>query len=482
MYKQITLSSIRTKQLIYRRLSMMLTLLVLLTTQAYPVTAAPGAETAAGSLAGAVDWLEPRGLNVVDLVGLVPEDHLKNAILVYETGRGLLQYESGQRTGDTVVVNAIVNPRYFVDNGVTFSKFSCLGQPGVYDQWPSPTPASTLRVYDQSGAEITSNAVVYIPIGSGQVQPNLGSSSYMRYTEQSAQSVQFAQDGSVILPANQGCVVIIRGQYNNFRAKFTLTAPQQVNVTVLGSESFSFHSYIGEGNSGQLGSLNDQMRGRYGNRHDKFQLNPPAGSEYVLVNYPPTPIDPYAGQDAVTYSLPGSGTYRIARSGNDLSVDHLNTMGLALYGQWQDRDQRGGEYLTFFSDGARISVPEYFLPAGVPYDACMTNGGCSSSLLDRVYNATMTMSVHYYKVERIVDGLTRIPLRQVGDSWQPGRSRAVTAAGAIQTAAKQEAMLFLPIVFTLQEVPNLPGDDATGCPCGWFTADGRMVDYIAPAN
>jgi hypothetical protein len=275
-------------------------------------------------------------------------------------------------------------------------------------------------------------------------------------------------------------VVIVRGQYNNFRAQFTVTAPQQVRVTVMGSESFSFHSYIGVGASGLFGSLNSQMHGRYGNRHEKFQLNPPAGSEYLLVNFPPTPIDPYAGQDAVTYSLAGSGSYRIARSGNDLSVDHLNTMGLALYGQWQDVDQKGGEYLTFFSDGNRIGVPEYFLPAGVAYDPCMTNGGCSNSLLDRIYNATMTMNVYYYKVERIVDGLTRIPLRQVGNSWKPGLSLA--AGGDVQAAANQEEKLFLPIVFTLDDTPTLPGDDPSGCPCGWFTADGRMVDYIEPAN
>ncbi|MEZ4733015.1 MAG: hypothetical protein R3E79_38455 [Caldilineaceae bacterium] len=466
----------------YRRLALTLVLFALLFSQSFPTVATVYAEEASESATGAADWLEPRGINVVDLVGLVPEDHLQNAILVYETGRGLLQYESGQRSGDTVVINARVTPRYFIDNGVTFSKFSCLGQPGVYDQWPAPAPAATLRVYDQNGVDITANTAVYIPIASGQVQPNVGSSGYMRYAEQGAQPVQFAQDGSVILPANQGCVVIVRGQYNNFRAQFTMTAPQQIRVTALGSETFSFHSYIGVGSSGLLGSLNGQMNSRYGDRHEKFQLTPPAESEYVLVNYPPTPIDPYAGQDAVTYSLPGSGTYRIARSGNDLSVDHLNTMGLPLRGQWQDSDQKGGDYLSFFSDGVRISTPEYFLPAGIPYNACMTDGGCSDNLLDQIYNATMELKVHYYKVDRIVDGLTRTPLRQVGPAWRPGRALAATQANATQANAKQEEMLYLPIVFTIEETVNLPGDDTSGCPCGWFTADGRMVDYIAPAN
>jgi len=447
----------------------------LMVTQAYPVAA----DTTAPTTVPNVDWLEPRGINVVDLVGLVPEDHLKNAILTYETGRGLLQYESGQRTGDTVVINTRVTPRYFVDNGVTFSKFSCLGQPGVYDQWPSPAPAATLRVYDPAGAEITAITVLLIPIGTGQVLPNQGSSSYMRYTEQAGVAPQFAADGSVILPANQGCVVIIRGQYNNFGAQFTTTVPPQIQVTVLGSETFNFKSYIGVGSSGLLASLNDQMQGRFGTRHDKFRLSPPAESEYILVNYPPTPIDPYAGQDAVTYGLAGSGTYRIARGGNDLSVDHLNSMGLPLYGQWQDSDQGGGDYLNFFSDGVRLGSPEYFLPPGIAYDACMTNGRCSSTLLDQIGNTTVPMTVYYYKVTRAVDGLTRIPLRQVGNSWRPD---GALAARNVRAAARLDAQLFLPIVFgeVQKPPPNLPPDDASGCPCGWFTADGRMVDYIKP--
>jgi len=475
MNMQITRMSTSTGKRLGRYLALALAVFALMVTQAYPVAAVAMADTTAPT----ADWLEPRGINVVDLVGIVPEDHLKNAILTYETGRGLLQYESGQRTGDTVVINTRVTPRYFVDNGVTFSKFSCLGQPGVYDQWPSPVPASTLRVYDPAGADITASTVLIIPIASGQVSPSQGSSGYMRYPEQGGVAAQFAQDGSVILPANQGCVVIIRGQYNNFRAQFTTIAPQQIQVTVLGSETFNFKSYIGVGSSGLLASLNEQMNRRFGTRHDKFQLSPPAESEYVLVNFPPTPIDPYAGQDAVTYSLAGSGTYRIARGGNDLSVDHLNTMGLPLYGQWQDSDQGGGEYLNFFSDGARLGAPEYFLPPGIAYDACMTNGGCSGTLLDQIGNTTVPMTIYYYKVTRAVDGLTRIPLRAVGKSWRP--SSAVAASNA-HTTAVLDSQLFLPVVFgeVQQPTPNLPPDDASGCPCGWFTADGRMVDYIKP--
>ncbi|MEZ4861304.1 MAG: hypothetical protein R3C14_08355 [Caldilineaceae bacterium] len=442
-----------------------------------------------------VDWLEPRGLNVVDLIGLVPEDHLRDSILTYETGRGILQYESGSRNGNTVQLNVRGTPRFFVDNGVAFSKIGCPSQTATYDQWPSPVPASTLRVFDANGADITATAVQVILIQSGQVLPTRGAGGYMRYIEQPAVAVSFTGDGSIQLPANMGCVVILRGRYTTFKARFTFTVAQKIQVAALGSESFTFHSYIGVGGAGTLSALSAQM-GRYGNRHDKFTLNAPVQTEYIWVKFPPTPIDPYAGDDAITYSLPGSGTYRVARSDNTLSVDHLNSMGLPLHGQWQDVDQHGGEFLSFFSDGQRISSPEYFLPAGVPYDPCMTNGGCSDSLLDTIYHTTMTMTVYYYKISRAVSGLQRIPLKQVGDAWG---SRALAANDQEQHTALApfattipRAGIYLPYVAmplptptpeptpTPSPTPQVEPDDSTGCPCGWFDGEGRMYDYIGP--
>ena len=43
--------------------------------------------------------------------------------------------------------------------------------------------------------------------------------------------------------------------------------------------------------------------------------------------------------------------------------------------------------------------------------------------------------------------------------------------------------VFLPLLSAVQPAAPpqpgpLPPDDHTGCPCGWFDQDGRMLDYI----
>ncbi|MCB0053097.1 MAG: hypothetical protein KDE01_16315, partial [Caldilineaceae bacterium] len=175
---------------------------------------------------------------------------------------------------------------------------------------------------------------------------------------------------------------------------------------------------------------------------------------------------------------------RIRRSNGKLSVDHTNTMALPFYGQWQDADQSGGaEYLPSFTDGVRVSSPEYFVPVGFSYDPCMTNGGCPATLLDGIYNATMTMEIFFYKIDRIQNGLTQIPLRQVGPSWSPGAVAAnVAHVDAVSggeprwnTPLVDETTLYLPAILYAEPIaPDAPAN----CPCGWFDSDGRMLDYV----
>src|SRR5690606_9987732 len=106
-------------------------------------------------------------------------------------------------------------------------------------------------------------------------------------------------------------------------------------------------------------------------------------------------------------------------------------------------------------------------------------------LLDAIYNATAPMTIHYYQVTRTLQGLTRIPLRQVGSPWSPGRSAAEPAVDT-QVVAEQPARvnaqtnLYLPSVLKVQPAPPPEPDDPAGCPCGWFDALGRMFDYIPP--
>ena len=62
--------------------------------------------------ADAIDWLEPRGLSIVDLVGVVPEEHLRGSILVFTGGSGILRYLEGRRDGNRVTIKVDVSPRY----------------------------------------------------------------------------------------------------------------------------------------------------------------------------------------------------------------------------------------------------------------------------------------------------------------------------------------------------------------------------------
>ena len=434
--------------------------------------------TGVGSSADAA-WLEPRGINIADLVGLVPEDHLRGAIINYSTGEGVVQYLSGRRDGSTVTIEARLIPRF----GPTFTTVPCLGKVAHYDEWPSPSPAAAIHVYE-GGVDITKKTVLLLLTPAGQTRPQLNSSAYQRYGDPQVAPIGFDEKGALKLPANMGCSILINGRHLNLTARFTITDPPKISVSTVGSETFWFQSYIGPGSSGLFGSLNEQMNSRFGDRHGRFPLAIPSGADYVLVKFPLLPIDPYVGKDAVTYGLAGSGTYRLAPAcSSDLSVDHVNTMAIPLQGQWRDADQSGdATFLPFFADSVMLAPPEYFLPAGFQYDPCMTHGGCPAALLNQIYDAKMEMSVYYYKIERVATGLVRIPLRQVGSTASPQdltrlEPNALDPTVPMAQSAPQK-VFFLPLVVRQPSPEPLPPDDHAGCPCGWFDQDGRMLDFI----
>jgi hypothetical protein len=439
-----------------------------------------GADTITG-VDGSADsaWLEPRGINIADLVGLVPEDHLRGAIINYSTGEGVVQYLSGRRDGSTVTIEARLIPRF----GPTFTKVPCLGKVAHYDEWPSPSPAAAAHIFE-GGVDITQKTVLLLLAPAGQTRPQLNSSAYQRYGDLPVAPIGFDEEGALKLPANMGCNILIDGKHLDLTARFTITDQPKISVSTVGSETFWFQSYIGPGSSGLFGSLNEQMSSRFGNRHGRFSLEIPSGADYVLVKFPLLPIDPYVGKDAVTYGLAGSGSYRLAPPySSDLSVDHVNTMAIPLQGQWRDADQSGGAtFLPFFADSVILAPPEYFLPAGFRYDPCMTNGGCPAALLDQIYDAKMEMSVYYYKIERVATGLVRIPLRQVGPAASLQdltrlEPNALNPTAPMAQSARQK-VIFLPLVVRQPSPEPLPPDDHAGCPCGWFDQDGRMLDFI----
>lgn len=428
----------------------------------------------------AIDWLEPRGLSIVDMVGLVPEEHLNNAILAFD--QGIVQYESGQRNGNTVTINVRIYPNFY-DNGAV-ALFNCVGQSAFFDQWPVAVPESSVRFY--SGNQDVTQKIVHVQYWvTGQIQPirNPHDSPAERYPSAQITSPTFV-NGALQLPANSGCRLRMAGGYDDLTAQYTFTTASPIQIEALGSQTFSFQSYIGPGEAGRLNSLRSQMEARWpGIRHDKFPLTIPAGADYAFVNYPPTPVMPNPfGDIERNQRQPASGTYRFSTGvDNVLSVDHTASMGMPIFGQWQDSGQAWGTtFLPFFKGTAILASPEYFVPTGIGYDPCMTNGGCPESLLNAIYNATMSMTIYYYRVTRTQGGLNRIPLRQVGSEWSPGRSANIAEREAI-TAAKvvNETQIYLPLIQSVTVSEPEP-DDPTGCPCGWFDSIGRMFDYIPP--
>ena len=454
-------------------------------TQELPVI--PAAAEAPAEVA-AVDWLEPRGLSVVDLVGLVPEEHLKGSILVFTGGSGILRYLEGSRDGGRVTIKVDVSPRYPtpLSNGMEFTQVNCLGKRALYDEWPLIVPASQMRIFS-FGRDITGEVwprFFYYP--AGQVKPSYDAGGTRYYEVLNAPLVR-AMDGALRIPANMGCTLYIPGRVSGLTAEFVFDSPQQIAVEVLGSETFTFHSYIGTGDTGQLGALVAQMSSRYGSRHEKFPLHIPAGADHVWLNYPPTPVSAYVGGmiDA-NIKLPGSGTYRLSSNGG-LSTDHTISQGLPLHAQWLDSDMGGGDYLHPLGPVNILAAPEYFVPAGVPYDPCMKDGGCPSDLLDRIYETPMQMTLYYYRVRRLSNtNLTSIPLRQVGKSWDAASAAAVATPAADSPvepadagAVNRSVAVRLPLLMKPAAPKTLPDDAPRDqCPCGWFDQDGRMVDVI----
>jgi hypothetical protein len=416
-----------------------------------------------------VPWLEPRGLSVVDLVGVVPEEHLRDAIVTYMADAGLYQYLSGRREGDIVTIRMAVSPRYRASGNTSLP---CPSLRAMHDHWGVVAPESTMQAYS-GNRPITQyiRRMSYFP--AGLMHPISGGGT--RYRMVDTDDLTFGDDGALSLPANMGCMLYFDERYSNIEVEFRFVAPQVIDVEVLGSETFAFRSYSGPGYAGDLEPLQRQMIGYIGNRHDKKALSIPAGADYVLVKFPPMPVSVTNFGDVDTnIRQPSSGTYRLATGVSTLSVDHTVTMGLPLDGQWQDADQAGGTYLNKLPRVSMVTSPEYFVPPGVEFDQCMVVGRCPDSLLEQIATTRAEMTLYYYRVTRTSSRLLRIPLRAVGPRWDPGDAQlAESDAPAVANVSPQ---VYLPILST--EPKPLPPDDPAGCPCGWFTADGRMVDYI----
>lgn len=455
----------------------------------------------AGDETAAPSWMEPRPLSVVDLIsgGLEPS-LLANTPLVWLPGQGVLQFISGSKSGDTVTVNTRMLP-------AQTSRVFCLGQFGVFDNWSIVVPESRMRI-TSNGVDITDKVISISYYTAGQEQPINNAETIggqVRYPKVilDGAGIQFDSEGRLIVPANQGCSFVFADNANaggNIEIEFTHTIEQFISVNVVQAIDNEFKSYYynGSQNFGQLSSFNSQMAAFKGaTRHDQVEIATPSNANYTLMVFPPTQLDMYASRAELQTikPFPSSGTYRYRKSGGDISVDWWTSTGNPLNFHAQDADiDTSAKYLKYFTaDSLKYMALEH-LALNNQYDDCMTDGGCSDSFLDTVSKTRMDVTIYMLEVTRVAPGLTQIPLRSVGEGWSPADAdielkdawgKATASSGSAQMAAPVtifagDNFVYLPITIRPVE-PDVavPSED---CPCGWFTDDGRMLDYVLPPS
>jgi len=450
------------------------------------------------AFAAAPDWLEPRGLSVAELVGQVPERYLQGTIISYGDGAGIVVYNSGTRVGNDVVITTTLYPRFSAPSwasGHMLTSFGCLGQRPYYDHMGSVVPPSRLRVYDDSGREVTSEILVMYLTNMDRESPSAGSLSWYRYGPDDdygpykTYPLPLGPDGLAI-PANSGCRIELPGaDYRRLTGVFTLTLDPSARVTFMGSQSASSRSYIGVGDVGIMEPLMRQMRDRYPDRDGRIPLSIPNGADYFLLKFPPMPADPYTdranGSPNYNADRLSGGTYRLVHGG--LSADLCFSAAFPLGAVWQDADQApGSEFLPMLGYPVALATPEYVIPAGVPYCECFTSpDGCSAAILEQIYETEMSLELIYLAVENPAGGGSRTPLRMAGPAWSPGALAAELAgadtSGAGDPSSATEMPGAAPYRVWLPSVIKSPSDSepAAGCSCGWFDQWGRMLDCIS---
>ena len=466
-------------------------------------------------------WLESRGLNIVNLVGLVPDSHLQGVRMVFDIGRGSVTYLSGTRANGEIKVQVAINSK-------DPNRVYCLGAKPILDHGFNVAPSSTMRVFKNNGAtEITGDLQSSFELWPAEyVRPSTSADGYPRYQSQtSTKSVNGT--GAVEVPANMGCYYTLNGAngpYTDVTAEFTMAATNNIKVTqVWHHENNGVSSYIGGGYAGNLAGLQTQMQDYHNSltkddqrlTHDSIvsyfdhekagtaRLSDEARqaisteSDYFLVNYPPA-WDPAS----TTPSYNASGTVR-ARYNNGsaykLSVDYFNGMLLPRAMHWVDGDletnaqfltqfealyERGGPIWETFDE---ITAPELFLPPGIDYQQCMTDGNCPTSLIKQIYDHTYTVNTYFYKIEAYKSNTEQVCLRSVGKQYTPVARTAyankvnevATDNNVIVENANFSNSIFLPMLSTPLQLQIIGANPQCPRASGIFDAEGQMLDYYA---
>jgi len=460
-----------------------LTLVVLLLAAALCVPQAqPGAAASTG------DWMEPQALNVVDLVGQVPDEVLAGHFISGTYGAGYARYVSSAVEGDLVHITVELSTRRYWSQSTRSWDTYCtlLGQPAVYDHMASTAPESWVRVYE-NGREITDRVVAVSYYEPPRTSPSTDASAWVRYpaNERRLTRTEIPMEiHGLRIPANTGGSLKISGDHPWLTAVFTVQRPTVARVMYLGTQHETFQAFVGDCSEGDMGlftGLVRDMRARYpGIRHPRIHLNIPVGANYVMFKYAPMPFDIYArsdydANDPNSNLLRGmSGTVRLAPDDAMLSQNLCHGGPFPLRVAWQDADQSAGPYLSLLPPVDRVTPPEFFVLDGTEYHPCFQTGGCPGDLLDRIYYDTSPFSIVYLKVEVDRARVEARTLRAADDSWLPVTAvQSVAAQGAAPTTGPYRA--HIPMVVR----PAPPIELGAELPAGLFEQTSwRMVGYL----
>jgi hypothetical protein len=414
-------------------------------------------------------WVEPRSLNITNLVGQVADDLLQGVIISSYPWDGIVQFESSSVSGDTMVITTTIHGRVH-SWGTTLG---CLGQVPRSDEMGSAVPQSYLRVYTPEGSEVTSQITGGHYWPATLTQPLAGTATWQGRYDSFPLTLSQSSEG-LELPANVGCDLHLSGNYTELTGVFTLQRPVAMPVVdVVSTQSATYRSYIGVGEVGRFRPLMDQMQARYPERHTYIGMSIPPGANYVFAVYQPMPGDytgvPYDASDP-NRSLPSAGTTRLRAL--NLSGDLANFGAFPLKVTWQDADLTSSSalYLPAQHNPSKFTAPEFVIPPGVPYDDCFVFGTCSNEMLATIYDTRAPITLVYLSVSAPTSGCELIPLKFAGPYWEPSEENLTTPARMATSGSTGTQVIYLPV---LSKSPDL-----SQCPCGYFNAEGQMIGYV----
>ncbi len=446
------------------------------------LAAAPAADAQSGP------WLEPQGLNIVDIAGQVPDAVLSGLIIAWHGSGGIVRFQSSDLDADWLRIHVLLNTRRVPVGTGYVTQFSLLGQAPLYDHMTSTSPESWVRVYE-GGREITSELSYCSYIEPPRSSPTTPASDWNRYPANAREIMGTAMvsgPNGRWIPANTGGSVTLPGDRPVLTATFTVRRPSAARVTYLGTQEASFQSFIGpvsDGDMGAFAALYGQISALVGTtRHTRIPLVIPGAANYVMFNYAPSDFDIYSpdySHDSWTdpgsnFFRPIAGTIRLAPDEGMLSQNLNHGGAFPLRVAWQDADQSAGPYLSLLPPVDRITPPEFFVLPGTPYNPCFREGGCSADLLNSIINDREPLQIIYLQVTPSVADGAAFTLQAADETYRPLATAAIRAEAA-DPGPPGSYRVFVPTVRRGQ--PQVWA--GVQRPAGIVEpASGRMVSYI----